>query len=65
MNFGFSGPMRERRVEVVKVRDEYEGVEKRVREPNELLGNCGGIAACDLPITSQEVVLTEVRKVQA
>jgi hypothetical protein len=39
MNFGFSGPMKERRVDAVKLRDENEVIEHREKEPSEFLGN--------------------------
>lgn len=48
MKLGLSGPMKERRADIVKARDENKGVVHRDKEPNELLGNWGGIVACEL-----------------
>jgi hypothetical protein len=39
MNFGLSGPMKERRADMAKVRDVNEAVEHRDNELNEFLGN--------------------------
>ena len=47
INFGFSGPIEERGVVVLKARIGNEIAECRTRELNELLGSDGGIAGCD------------------
>ena len=57
MNLGLSGPMKGRRADAEKARDESAGVEHRDMELKEFLGNWGGIVACELPwAASQHVV---------